>query len=623
MSELPAPALHATLQRQLRRLRLDPAQAPSEAVQWRELLSGIDRAYREADELVYLVTHSERIVTDELARSQQALALAQRLAGLGSWAYDVASGMVTISDELANLLDIDGAQRQITFERLTEFVAQDDRSAMRLMLAAAVATPTHRTGEIRFVARSGRECWCLCRMASHTDAAGHVNRVDGTVLDFSERHAAEERTRKLARTDPLTGLANRSHFFHLLGDALKTAHAHGAGAAVVFIDLDGFKAVNDTCGHHVGDVLLETVARRLHACLRASDVVGRFGGDEFVLLLPGLGSAAEVSVVTDKVLRACATSVTHAGERVAVSASVGVALYPDDGATAEQLLKHADAAMYVAKETGRNNARFFGAEARARRQADRSLVTALRTAIAQDRIGVAYQPIVDGSTRQILGMEALARWVHPQFGPIAPNDFIALAEESGLIGPLCQRVSVAASRELMALPEALRRTRWISINVSPVQLRSRDFVKYAQRMLAETGIDPHLLAIEITENAVMHDLELAISMLKQVKALGVSVWLDDIGTGHSSLTYLRQLPVDCIKIDRSFVTEIEGDTAGPLLQSIVALARSVGCEVLAEGVETELQRAALLGAGCKLMQGLLFGAPDAFERWAPRSAAAR
>jgi diguanylate cyclase (GGDEF)-like protein len=616
-----ASPLHATLQRQLRRLRLDPTQPPESAAQWRELLSGIDRAYREADELVYLVTHSERIVTDELECSRQALSLAQRLAGLGSWSHDVGSGATTISDELADLLELEVGRRQMPFEALIQFVAPDDRAGVRAMLAKAVAAPTQRAGEVRFVARGGRERWCLCRMGSHADETGRVQRVDGTVLDISDRHAIEERTRELARTDPLTGLANRSHFIHLLRDAIEVARAGGSGVAVVFIDLDGFKTVNDTCGHHVGDALLESVARRLCACLRSSDVVGRFGGDEFVVLLPGLGTPGEVSAVTDKVLRACAAAVPHGTDRVEVSASVGVAIFPEDGGGAEQLLKHADAAMYVAKESGRNTTRFFGAELRARRQADRSLVSALRTAISRDQIQVAYQPIVDGGTRRILGMEALARWTHPHYGPVAPCDFVALAEESGLIGPLCQRVSVAACRELMALSEALRNTRYVSINVSPVQLRTPEFVRYAERMLARTGIDPHRLAIEITETAVMHDVELAIRMLKQIKALGVSIWLDDFGTGHSSLTYLRQLPVDCIKIDRSFVAEIEGDRVGPLLHGIVSMARSVGCEVLAEGVETELQREALLNAGCPLMQGLLFGAPDSFARWAPVEAA--
>jgi EAL domain-containing protein (putative c-di-GMP-specific phosphodiesterase class I) len=241
----------------------------------------------------------------------------------------------------------------------------------------------------------------------------------------------------------------------------------------------------------------------------------------------------------------------------------------------------------------------------------------LRQAIEIGAFEVHYQPIVEIESGCILGVEALARWSHPELGPIAPTDFVALAEESALIGRLCQRVSVAACRELMALPEALRSARYVSINVSPVQLRSPDFVRDAERMLAQTGIDPRLLAIEITETAVMHDVELAMRMLNEIKALGVSIWLDDFGTGHSSLTYLRQLPVDCIKIDRSFIGEIEGAHVGPLLQGIVSMARSIGCEVLAEGVETELQRQALLGIGCTLMQGMLFGAPDTFARWSP------
>jgi diguanylate cyclase (GGDEF)-like protein len=608
--------LHPTLRRQLRRLRLGPDRPPATEVQWSEVLASVDRTYREADELVYLVTNSERVVTDELARSQRDLAIAQRLAGLGSWTFDAVTGMGTISDEFAHLLELDAGQRRFSIEWLVDFVSPGDRIPVRQMLESARISLCNRSGEIRFITRTGRECWCLCRMASHPDETGRVVRVDGTVLDISDRRAAEERTRQLARTDPLTGLANRAHFFDLLVGALEAARQGSTAAAVVFIDLDGFKAVNDTCGHHVGDSLLERVASRLRACLRASDVVSRFGGDEFVLLLRGLGTQAEVSVVTDKVLRACSTSVTHGSDSVSISASVGVALYPGDGEDAEQLLKSADAAMYVAKESGRNNVRFFATEVRARRHSSRSMRLALRSAVARDEIRVAYQPIVDGRTREILGLEALARWSHPQHGPVAPTEFIALAEDTGLIGALCQRVATAACREMAALPEALRRVRWMSINISPVQLRSADFIKHAKNLLAKTGVEPSLLRLEITENAVMHDPELAIKTLTQIKALGVSIWLDDFGTGHSSLAYLRQLPVDCIKIDRSFIAEIQGTTVGPLLQGIVSMARSVGCEVLVEGVETETQRLALLAAGCTLMQGYLFGKPDRFERWA-------
>ena len=617
MTSPPGMPLHATLARQLRRLRLDAQSLPDTRAQWTQLLASIDRAYREADELVYLVGHSERVVTGELARSQQALAQAQRLAGLGSWTLDLATRQFEISDELASLLGRLDGPRQMSIEALLGHVAPGDRVSASQLLACAVAEPLHRAGEIRFVSSEGRERWCLCRVASQTDDSGRVTRVDGTVFDITERRAAEERTRELARTDPLTGLANRAHFYHLLSGAIEAAHLAQSAVAVVFVDLDGFKSVNDTCGHHVGDSLLETISRRLRSGLRGSDVVGRFGGDEFVLLLQGLGSAEEVSLVATKVLRACSTQVAHDGAVVSVSASVGVAMYPGDGDDAEQLLKSADAATYAAKESGRNTVRFFGAEVRAQRLSERAMVAALRTAIARDEIRVAYQPVVDGRSGQVLGLEALARWPLGPNGAVEPTEFIALAESHHLIGALCQRVATVACAQLAALPEELQRERWVSINVSPVQLRSPEFIRFAEQLIEHTGVDPRRVCLEITENAVMHDPGLAVRMLSKLKSLGVSIWLDDFGTGHSSLAYLRQLPVDCIKIDRSFVAEIQGHTAGPLLQGIIAMARSVGCEVLAEGVETEAQRRALLQAGCRLMQGFLFGLPDSFERWNP------
>ncbi len=614
MMRRPTP-LHPTLERQLHQLGLGSALAPSTATQWHQLLSSIDRAYRESDQLVDLVASSERAVSDELLRSQQALAQSQRLAGLGSWTLDLATRQVLISDELANLLGIHHSPRRMAIERLLGHFTTADRVIAMQMIAEARSAVRQLTGELRLIGIDGRESWCLCRIASRADEHGHIARLEGTVLDITERRAAEERTRLLAHSDPLTGVANRGHFYHLLTAAIETARVGNGSCAVVFVDLDGFKAVNDGCGHPVGDALLETIARRLKACVRANDVIGRFGGDEFVLLLRGVGRAEEMAAVADKVLRACATQVANDGESVAVSASVGVAFFPGDGDSAEQLLKNADAAMDVAKETGRNNVRYFNAELRARHRSDRSLVLALRAAITNDEIRVAYQPVVDGRTLQILGLEALARWDHPTQGPIEPTEFVALAEGHNLIGALCQRVALAACHKLARLPEELQRERWLSLNISPLQLRSSDFIRQTEQMILQTGIDPRRLCLEITENAVMDDPALAIRMLTRLKGLGVSIWLDDFGTGHSSLAYLRQLPVDCIKIDRSFINDIEGESAGPLLQGMISMARSVGCEVLAEGIETEAQRRALLAAGCRLMQGFLFGKPDVFERW--------
>lgn len=612
--------LHATLRRQLRRLQLSENEAPSDSFQWRELLFSIDRAYRESDELVYLVTSADGGASDELTQSQHALAVAQRLGGLGTWTYEPESGQVVISEEFAQLLGVEDEHHTMTIEQLLDFVYPVDREATWLLLRNAAASATNRASELRFMTAAGVERWCLCRLASFANGAGRVIRIDGTVLDVSERRAAEENTRRLARTDPLTGLADRSNFFRVLSSALDQSRHTNHRAAVALIDLDGLRSVNERCGRAIGDALADTIARRLRACLRGSDTVARFGDDEFVLLIRDVGSDDHLSQVAARILQACSTSVASGDEPLGVSASVGIALYPADGHDASQLIQSADAARQAAKQAGSHSVHFFGEEVRERRQADRALVASLRTAILRGQISVAYQPIVDGETLRIVGSEALARWSHPTLGPVSPSEFVQLAEQNGLIADLSGHVIQSSCRKLARLPSQLG-ARSLSINLSLVQLRMPSFVDELQAVLELCRLDPARLNIEIGETALVEDREHAVRTLERLRALGVTVLIDDF-TGRAPLGWLRELPVDGIKIDRSLVADIQGSSVGPNLQGVIAIARSLGCELVAEGVETRQQRQALLQAGCRLMQGYLFGLPDSFERWHPTEPAA-
>lgn len=608
--------LHATLRRQLRRLQLNENEAPPDIDQWRELLFSIDRAYREADELVYLVTNADVNDGHELAQSQQALAVAQRLNGLGSWTCELDSGIVVVSDELARLLGFESGPKKLAIEQMIDFVHPADRQIAMHLLRSAAASATNRAGEVRFMTTAGVERRCLCRVASFANGAGKVVRIDGTVLDISERRAAEERTRQAGRSDPLTGLSNRTQFMRVLAGVLDQSRDTSHRAGVALIDLDGFKAVHEHCGNSIAEALLETIARRLRNCLRGTDTVARIADDEFVLLIRDVGSDENLGQVTSRILQACSTSVASGDQSLSVTANVGVAVFPADGEDAAQLIQSADAARHAAKLAGRHNVRFFSEEVRVRRQADRALAASLRTAISRDQISVAYQPIVDGETLRIVGTEALARWSHPTLGPVSPAEFVQLAEQNGMIGELSSHVIHEACTRLAELPKELS-SRCLAVNLSLVQLRSAHFVDQFESTLDECGIQATRLRVEVAESAIMEDREHAVSTLTRLRDLGMSIWLDDFGVGHSSLAALRKLPIDGIKIDRSLVSEIQAGGISPALQSVIATARALGCQLVAEGVETRQQRAALLQAGVRLMQGYLFGAPDTFERWHP------
>ena len=423
--------------------------------------------------------------------------------------------------------------------------------------------------------------------------------------DVTLPHQARQREAHLARHDSLTGLPNRAHLAEQLATQLPRT-ARGDELALLLLDLDRFKNVNDTLGHALGDALLCQVAQRLRAHVREGDLVARLGGDEFAVLQTGSGQPAAATTLAQRLIEVLSQPFELDGHQGHIGCSVGIALAPFDGDTAEVLLKNADLAMYRAKGAGRGVLRFFEPEMDARLQRRRRLETDLRRAVAQGEFVLAYQAQVALPGFEVVGVEALVRWDHPTQGRISPLDFIPLAEETGLILPLGLWVLQQACRDAVGWPAHVR----VAVNLSPVQFSSRTLVADVMGALAAAGLAPQRLALEITEAVLMHDVDQALQVMQALRQLGVRTALDDFGTGYSSLSYLRRFPFDKIKIDRSFVVDLaQGNSAACIIKAISALAAGLGMSTIAEGVETLEQLQAVQAAGCSEVQGYLFSQP--------------
>ncbi|MGG1946009.1 EAL domain-containing protein [Trinickia sp. NRRL B-1857] len=415
---------------------------------------------------------------------------------------------------------------------------------------------------------------------------------------LSER---SQRLRELSERDSLTGLANRL----TITAKLQARIARAEQVHVLFIDLDAFKTVNDALGHNIGDQLLVQVAGRLTACSGPGDLVGRYGGDEFVVV----SESCEDEALAGAVLRALAEPIVVAGHELVVGASIGISAFPEDGADAESLIRAADMAMYVAKGRGRNCFEFYRHRMRSDADARLKLSGRLRKAIEGGKLHLNYQPQVDMRTGKVRGLEALVRWRDDEQGIVSPVDFVAVAEASGLVSALGEWVLRAACEQAAIWRELQVGPVPISVNVSPLQLQRADIVSTFQRVLLETGTDPSLLELEVTETALMNNPEASARRLAEFRRLGMRVAIDDFGMGYSSLSQLRTLPVDRIKIDRAFVRGIGAGDSGAIATAVVTLANAFELAVIAEGVETQAQRAFLVGLGCVDAQGFLFSKP--------------
>jgi diguanylate cyclase (GGDEF)-like protein len=437
------------------------------------------------------------------------------------------------------------------------------------------------------------------------DSAGEPRYLIHAVDDVTERRQANEKIAHLAHYDALTELPNRVLFREQIERELQKAAA-GRQFALLYIDIDEFKGINDSLGHHVGDELLKSVAARIRGCIKESDLIARLGGDEFAVIQTAIAGRADVVDFVSRLHDAIRQPYHCLGHQLSTDASIGIALAPQDGTDLDQLIKSADLAMYGAKAEGRRTYRFFEASMDASAKARLSMQQDLRQAMIDGGFELHYQPLVSLATGAVSGCEALLRWRHPERGMVSPAEFIPIAEDTGLINELGEWVLTTACAEAATWPEHVR----LAVNVSPVQLKCRTLALRIAGALAASGLKPDRLELEITEAVLIRDDEAALAILHQMREIGVRIALDDFGTGYSSLSYLKRFPFDKIKIDRCFVSDIaETDGSSSIVQAVVNIAATLNMTTAAEGVETAAQRDLLCKLGCTEMQGYLFSAP--------------
>jgi diguanylate cyclase (GGDEF)-like protein/PAS domain S-box-containing protein len=463
--------------------------------------------------------------------------------------------------------------------------------------------------ELRFRHRSGNWIW-LEVFAQNMINDPHVSAIVLNYRDISQRKETERQLEYQAYYDSLTGLPNRLLFRDRVVNALPTARRNRLGLAIMYLDLDHFKLVNDALGHSIGDLLLADVAWRLKASLRASDTVSRIGGDEFAVLINELTATDAVAGIARKVLDSLAAPFSIGGHELFITASIGVSFYPADGDDVETLLKCADAAMYRAKELGRNRAQIFTQSMNERYTRRLTLEQNLHHAIEREELEVFYQPIYDRARRRITSVEALVRWNDPVRGLVEPSEFISLAEETGLILPIGEFVLRRTCRQLREWHDAGLAWMHAAVNISAVQLQQHGFVDMVLRTIAESGVAPQMIELEVTESVAIQNIDVSMKVLRMLKERGVGIAIDDFGTGQSSLVYLKQFPIDTIKVDKEFLRDLAtDDTAAAIVSSVINLAHTMRLSVVAEGVETEEQYSLLRYYACDRMQGYLFSRP--------------
>ncbi|MEO8118184.1 MAG: EAL domain-containing protein [Rhodoferax sp.] len=557
---------------------------------------------------------------EALKDSEERWRFALEGAGDGVWDLDIQTGEAFFSRRCSEILgyDEDGIHadarewaKRVHPQDLPHVVNAFQRKLDRLSASTAV--------EFRMQCKDGSWKWVQSRgMVLGMGENGKPMRLIGTITDITQRKAAEDEIRYLAFYDPLTQLPNRRLLHDRLQQALASSIRSGRHSALLFIDLDNFKTLNDAQGHDKGDLLLQQVAHRLSACIREGDTVARLGGDEFVVILEDLSdavadAAAQAETVGEKIIAALNRSYDLAGLEQHSTPSIGVTLFGDQRESIDELLKRADLAMYQAKSAGRNTLRFFDPEMQAVVNARVMLELNLREGLRSGQFLLYYQAQVDRG--RVTGAEVLLRWQHPERGFVSPADFIPLAEDTGLILPLGQWVLTTACKQLFAwTADPLFAPLTLSVNVSSRQFRQPDFVNQVLTTLAAAGANPHQLKLELTESLLLDNVEDTIAKMSQLKVHGVGFSLDDFGTGYSSLAYLKRLPLDQLKIDQSFVRDVLTDpNDAAITKTIIALAQSLGLGVMAEGVEIAAQRDFLADSGCHTYQGYFFSRPLPLE----------
>ncbi len=553
-----------------------------------------------------------------LSQSQATLQQAQAVGRVGSWYLNQETRLVEWSRETYRIFGL--AEDTVpSHELFLSLVHPDDMNAVNQAWQATLAGQPYRV-EHR-IQVNGCVHWILGQAEPAFNEAGVFVSAVGTVQDITERKEAENRIFRLAYFDSLTGLPNRQSFLERLGRAVRRAQQSGNRLGVLMIDLDGFKNVNDTQGHHAGDLILQWAGDRLNQGVRPDDVVSRandvagevefarLGGDEFTALLRDIARPEDALMIADRLRDSMRRPFMLDGREVVLTVSIGIALCPDDSMDAATLLKHADIAMYHAKEKGRDNCQFYSASLSRLAMQRFNLGNSLRRALDREEFSVVYQPQLDLQAGRVLSVEALIRWNHPEQGLISPMDFIPVAEANGMIVPIGAWVLHAACRDAANWQRAGQGLR-VAVNLSPSQFKDPDLLHTVRAVLAETGLAPAMLELEITEGAVMEDSGATMATLNALRASGATISLDDFGTGYSSMSYLKRMPLNNLKVDQSFVKGLPDDRDDDaIVRAILSLAKSLGFSVTAEGVETLEQARLLKGMACDVLQGYYFSKP--------------
>ena len=534
----------------------------------------------------------------------------------GVFRTTLAGCFVECNQAAASMFGYDSPEELVAFPVANLYETAPEREAFLTKLKSEKSVTSH---EMRFLRKNGDSAWAMLNASLVDDDSGIASIIEGTLVDITERKSAEERVRTLAYYDALTGLPNRVLLRDRLSKALATARRQKHKVALLFLDLDRFKIINDSLGHSVGDLLLQEVADRLKSFAREQDTVARLGGDEFLIVLTNIKDIPGVAVAAERFMDAMTAGFVIQGHPINIGCSLGISIFPEHGADNDTLIKNADAAMYSAKDGGRNNFQLFTADMNAQAVQRLTLESGLRLALDKKELFLVYQPQMDTVTGKITALEALLRGQHPELGLVPPDQFIGVAENSGLIVPIGEWVLRTACSQARSWQEEGLPAVSIAINVSAVQFRQQGFCELIRRVLRETGFAPHYLELELTESLLLANVDVTLSVLQELKAMGLTLAIDDFGTGYSSFGYLKRFPISKLKIDRSFVRDIavNPDDAA-ITTAIISMAKSLNLKVIAEGVEDEAQMSFLRAHQCDEIQGYYFSKPLAVDKVADK-----
>jgi diguanylate cyclase (GGDEF)-like protein len=546
----------------------------------------------------------------KLERQTLLLEQSQRTAQIGAWELNVDSGALYWTPQTYAIHEVSAVEFTPTWDSALAFFASDSAPFVRDAMQRTLSTGEPWDLELQLITAKGRRIWVRSTGAAEV-AGGKAVRAWGSFQDITQRRRSEEQIIRLAHYDEITGLANRNLFSTHLSHAITRAQRNESRLAVLFIDLDRFKHINDALGHDVGDEVLQLVARRLSEALRASDILARLGGDEFVVIAEDVSQPEAISVLAHKLLAAVDQPLPVRGQEFVLTASIGVSLYPGDGTDAHGLLKNADTAMYRAKELGRNMVQFYSPQMGSANLHRLTLETQLkRAAVECSQFLLHYQPRVSLRDGRIVGVECLVRWMHPEQGLVSPAQFIPLAEELGLIQGIGAWVLREATRQAAEWQRAGLPAVRVAVNISAQQLYASRFLEELREVLSERGLNPDTMELEITESVMMQRTQQVSELLHSIRTLGLQLSVDDFGTGYSSLAYLKRLPIHSLKIDRSFVSDVPNDPDdSTIVRAVIALAHSLRMHVVAEGVENRAQLEFLRAEGCDEVQGYLVSRP--------------